>query len=221
MYKNRLNHSSAHLFIQATGLVLFLLLSLVLASTARAAEQPTTFVSRLAQDATAIVTDSRMSRGDRQRAFQQMLHSYFDVSLIGRFVLGRHWRAATPSERTAFLQTFEAYILATYGRRLESYAGETLSVSHAQDKGRQGVLVLSTLQSRQGAPMAVVWRLRRDGESWRVFDIVVEGVSLIMTHRSEIDTVLRQSGDFEGLLESLRAMVARVSGPAGVQASKL
>lgn len=221
MHKDRPAPSSTYVLVQVTGLVLFLLFSLALASTARAAEQPSDFVSRIGHQATAIITDANLSRGDRQRAFQHMLHDYFDVELIGRFVLGRHWRSATPDERRAFLATFEAYVLTTYSRKLESYAGETLEVGRAQDKGRHGVIVPSVLHRPQGAPLTVHWRLRQVGDSWRVFDIVVEGVSMVVTHRNEIDTVLRQSGGFAGLLDSLRAMLARIGGPEAIQASKL
>lgn len=221
MHKDRPAPTGPYLLIQVTGVVLFLLFSLILASTARAAEQPTDFVARLGDQATAIISEANLSRSERRQAFQQMLHGYFDVELIGRFVLGRHWRSATPEERRAFLDTFETYVLTTYSRRLESYAGETLEVGRAQDKGRKGVIVASTLYRPAGAPITVHWRLRQDGDSWRVFDIVVEGVSMVMTHRNEIDTVLRQRGGFEQLLDSLRSMIARVGGPEAVQASKL
>ena len=213
MHKDRPAPSGPYLLIQVTGVVLFLLFSLVLAGTARAAEQPTDFVARLGDQATAIATEAGLTRAERRQAFRQMLHAYFDVALIGRFVLGRHWRAATPEERRAFLDTFESYVLTIYSRRLESYAGESLEVGRAEDKGRKGVIVASRLHRPAAAPISVHWRLRQDGHGWRVFDIVVEGVSMVMTHRNEIDTVLRQRGGFDQLLDSLRSMIARIAAP--------
>ena len=221
MHRRRSVSSSAHIAVQITSLILFLVLSLVLVGKSHAAEPPSQFVSRLGAQATAIVTDARLSGPERQQAFRQMLHAYFDVPLIGRFVLGKHWRKASPEERRAFLEVFEAYVLSTYSRRLDGYAGERLEVGSSRDKGRQGVIVPSTLHLPQGGSMSVVWRLRLKGDQWRVFDIIVEGVSMVMTHRAEVDTAIRQGGGFASLLESLRAMVARPTSAEAIQASKL
>lgn len=213
--------TSQRLVFQIYGLFVFLVFSLVLAGSVRAAERPADFVQRLGDQATRVVSDATLLRSERRAALSQMLEDYFDLDLISRAVLGRHWRNATPEQRRSYRGVFKAYVLATYGRRLEGYAGETLEVGRARDEGRKGMLVSSRMHRPQGSPIAVAWRLRPDNGSWRVYDMVVEGVSMIMTHRGEFDAVIRQSGSLEGLLEKLQTMTARMEGPTAVQASRL
>ncbi len=199
-----------YLLIQAYGVIAFMLVTLALAFSARAAEDASAFVERLGDEATLVLSDDSLTRGDRRLAIEGMLQDYFDVALIGRLVLGRHWRAASSDERRNFLELFEAFVLATYARRLEAYAGETLEVGQARDRGRQGVLVPSRLNQPAGEPIAVIWRLRRDGGSFRVVDIVVEGVSMVITQRTEFDSVIRRGdGGIDALLENLRSVLAR------------
>ena len=211
MRRNRPALTGYYLVIQAYGFVVFLVISLLLAYSARAEENPSLFVKRLADQATVVLTDPSLSEADRRLAFEQMLDVHLDVATIGRLVLGRHWRGASSAERRAYLELFEAFVVATYVRWLESYAGETLEVGRAQDKGRKGVLVPSRLHRPAGAPLAVTWRLRQADGRWRVVDLVVEGVSLVVTHRTEFDSVIRQGdGSLEPLLANLRAMLARL-----------
>ena len=207
---------------QFVGLFVFLLISLAVAGSVRAAQNPEAFVRDLGDRAVTVLAAPSLTVPERRAAFGRMLENHFDLDLISRFVLGRHWGRATASQRRTYRELFAAYLLATYGRRLESYAGETLEVGRAQDRGRQGVVVSSRLHRPQGAPISVVWRLKRAGETWRVVDLVVEGVSMLMAQRSEFDAVIRQGGGrVEPLLTELRAIVARLSGPDAIRASRL
>ena len=210
MRRDRPALTSQYLAIQLTGFVLFLLLTTALASTARAGDDPSRFVQRLGDQAAMVMTDPSLTRDQRNAAMQRMLQASFDVDMIGRIVLGRHWRGASEEQRRTYSGLFETYVLAVYTRRLEGYAGERLEVSGARDKGRQGVLVSSRVVRPNGAPIAVVWRLRRGDDGWRVYDLVVEGVSLVMTQRSEFDTVIRRGGGIDSLIVNLRALIDRL-----------
>ena len=207
---------------QIAGFASVLIFTLAIASTLRAAEDPAAFVRQVGQEATRVVADPQLTPQQRQQAYRGMLSAYFDVELISRLVLGRHWKRATADQRLVYRQLFEAYVLATYGQRFEGYAGETLEVGRVVDKGRKGVFVASRVHRPQGPAIGVAWRLLGDGQSWRIVDLVVEGVSMVMTHRAEFDAVIRQSGGgIDGLLARLHSMVARFEHPAAVQASKL
>lgn len=211
----------AHFCVYLCCVAVFLIFSLAIASSARAETNPADFVRTLAQEATEVVADEGLSRSERRTAMARMLEDYFDLDLIGRVVLGQHWRKASTEEQRDYRDVFKAYLLATYGRRFETYAGETLTVGRVVDDGADGVSVSSRLNRPQAAAITVAWRLRRDGETWRVVDLIVEGVSMVMTHRSEFDAVVRQGGGrIAALLDKLRAMVARLDAPDALQASQ-
>lgn len=213
--------TSRRIGVQLVGLAAVLVVSLAIAGAVRAAEDPADFVRQVGDEATKVVADPSLTPNQRHAAYRRMLAAYFDLDLISRLVLGRHWKGATPEQQQAYRQLFEAYVLAVYGRRLQDYAGETLEVGRVVDKGRKGVFVASRVHRPQGPAIDVAWRLLDDGQSWRIVDLVVEGVSMVMTHRAEFDAVIRQSGGVEGLLARLHGMVAQFQSPAAVQASKL
>jgi phospholipid transport system substrate-binding protein len=149
----------------------------------------------------------------------QDLHSVLDegtdLSLLGRLVLGRYWREAAPQQRSEYLQLFRRYMLQTFVQRLRQYAGTDLGQSAARFQiiasrpvGERDVLVQSRVAPPTSQPLRVDWRLReRPGEPV-IIDLIVEGISLLVTQRSEFAAVLERSG-VEGLLAELRARVAQ------------
>lgn len=202
-------------FVAACLLGLFLLSPGLLASSgaARASDDAAAFVQRLGAEATATLANRQLSAVERHDSLRTLLLSRFDVGMISRIVLGRHWQAATDQEKADFNALFGDFVVATYGRHLDNYAGETLQVGRAVDKGKRGTLVKSHIVRPGGNPVSLNWRLRRVGEDWRVVDLIVEGVSLALTHRAEADSVIRNgNGRIAALLERMRSLIAKSSG---------
>jgi len=179
---------------------------------ARANEDAVAFVQRLGADATATLANQQLTSVERRETMRSLLLSRFDVAMISRIVLGRHWQTATAQERANFNALFGDFVVATYGRHLDNYAGEALRVGHAVDKGKRGTLVKSEIVRSNGNPVSLNWRLRRVGEDWRVVDLIVEGVSLALTHRAEADSVIRnENGRISALLERMRSLITKTS----------
>jgi phospholipid transport system substrate-binding protein len=140
-----------------------------------------------------------------------------DLSLLGRLVLGRYWRQANQRQRTEYLQLFRRYMLQTFIKRLRQYTGtdvghpgERFQIIASRPVGERDVLVQSRVAPPTSQPLRVDWRLReRPGEPV-IIDLIVEGISLLVTQRSEFAAVLERSG-VDGLLTELRA---RVTEPA-------
>lgn len=191
---------------RAGSVVIVAALTLIgLAGSISAQEGPGSFLERFSQEAIAVLADRSQSDQAREQAFRGLFASGFDVALLSRFVLGRHWRRASPEERQEFGQLFEDFIVATYARRLGGYSGETLTIGAARSLGKARAEVSSLLNRPKGAPIKVLWRLRQAGEGWRIVDIVVEGISMAATQRSEFASVIaRGNGRLEGLLQALR-----------------
>jgi phospholipid transport system substrate-binding protein len=137
------------------------------------------------------------------------------LSLLGRLVLGRYWRDASPGQRSDYLQLFRRYMLQTFIQRLRQYAGTDMShpgerfqIIASRPVGERDILVQSRVAPPTSQPLRVDWRLReRPGEPV-IIDLIVEGISLLVTQRSEFAAVLERGG-IEGLLAELRARVTQ------------
>lgn len=174
-------------------------------ASAATAEDARRLVQGLEREALIMASPS-MSMPEKEQRFRAMLQRDFDMPAISRFVLGRHWNAAAQPERRRFVDLFEDLTVKTWTRRFNDYNGERLDIRGVQP-APGGFAVDSLIQRPQGKPIAVTWRLADSGRGLKVVDIVVDGVSMAITHRSEYGSVLRTAG-LGGLLNSMQQQVA-------------
>lgn len=169
------------------------------------AETASEFVGELAQNAIGVLVDEGRTNDARVEEFYRLLVEGFDLPLIGRFVLGIHWRRASAEQRAEYTDLFEQYLINTYASRLGSYGGETLQIkSERADANRDTVVSTEVLQKR-GPVIKVDWRVRGNEGSYKVVDVIIEGISLVITQRDEFASVIRREGaGVEGLLSQLR-----------------
>lgn len=138
-----------------------------------------------------------------------------DLTLLGRLILGRHWRLASPEQRAEYDRLFRDYMLDAFVRRLRPYAGaevgaidERFRIEGSRAASRHDVVVRSRLMPPSSPPLRVDWRVRERGGDARIIDLVVEGVSLLVSHRSEFAAVLDARG-MDGLLAELRSRITQ------------
>jgi phospholipid transport system substrate-binding protein len=189
----------------------FLALCVGAPAVAQSEQDARAFMERLTDKAISSIAGASVSEEERLRRFRDLFSTAFDLPEIGRFVLGRHWRTATEAQRTEFLKLFEDYTVLTWARRFKEYSGETLRVGTVVKDGENMVLVETKLERAQGAPIPVSWKLRKPDGDFKVVDIVVEGVSLAITNRSDISAVVQSNGgQIDGLLTTLRQKVGQL-----------
>lgn len=181
--------------------------------------------SELERDAEAVVgslVDSILQLisvdGDdagQERRLMAAMASQTDLGLLARMTLGRHWRQASARQRDAFVNTFSRYLLHSFATRLRRYAGADLDAARnrflivgTQEAGRKDIVVRSRVTPPSGPPLDVNWRLRPQTGRLVIIDLVVEGVSLLITQRSEFGTVLERIG-IDGLIDELESRVSR------------
>lgn len=170
-----------------------------------AAEEPTDFIGTLGARAINELTAKDLSQADREIKFRQLLKEHFDMPTIGRFVLGRYWNLATEVERTEYLKLFEDFVVRSYAVRFSGYSGETFSVKGSSPGPKTATFVHSKVMRNNAEPIRVDWRVEPRGDRLVITDIIVEGVSMSVTQRSEFASVIQSSGGkIEGLLEALR-----------------
>ncbi|HTV45093.1 MAG TPA: ABC transporter substrate-binding protein [Stellaceae bacterium] len=171
-----------------------------------------------AADPAAVITDlgnqalkvlgKNVDPNTRVARFRQLFTTDFDVPGIARFVLGRYWHIATPQQQQEFVRLFTNYIALVYSNQLAEYAGERLSVIGSR-AAPDGSLVTSEILRPNGAPPAKVdWLLTRHAGTYKIDDVIVEGVSMAVTQRSEFASVIqRHGGQVEGLITALRQKI--------------
>jgi phospholipid transport system substrate-binding protein len=164
------------------------------------------FVQTMADKAIVTLTGHDIDREERIVRFRELLKDYFDVRTIARWVLGRHWKDATDDQRREYLALFEDLIVATYIDRFANYAGERFAVTQALTAAGGDILVNSEITRPEGGdPLNVGWRVREREGRLRIIDVMVDGMSMGQTQRSEFASVIRRSGgSVEGLLVELR-----------------
>ncbi|MDP6705020.1 MAG: ABC transporter substrate-binding protein [Alphaproteobacteria bacterium] len=173
--------------------------------------QASAFIEKLGNEAINALAPSDVDRKVREARFQNLLDKGFAIKAIAKFVLGRHWRKADESQREQYLAVFEQLIVKSYTLRFEKYAGETFRVKSERADGKRGRMVETEI-AREGAPPLVVqWRIRKSKSdaSLKIVDVMVEGVSMVITQRSEFNAVIQRNGaGVDGLIRELEQKVA-------------
>ncbi len=168
-----------------------------------AAEEPFQFVKTLGDRAITILASEGSTPEGRKAQFRDLLNEGFAVNIIGRFVLGRYWRAATPEERDEYLVLFRDFVLDIYSQRLDGYAGENFEIIESIVIDKRDTMVSTEIRGAEGPAIRVDYRVRSHEGTNKIVDILVEGISLVVTQRAEFASVIKREG-FEGLLARLR-----------------
>ena len=167
----------------------------------------------------AVKGDKQLAAGDRQKAVklaEEKVLPYIDFEEATRLAVGRSWTKASPEQKKQLVTEFRNMLVRTYSNALGEYEGQTLKVLPSRKSDAPDEATVRTQFLRKGAPPLPIdfQMLKKDG-GWKVYDIAVEGVSLVLTYRSEFDQVVKQGG-IDGLIKRL----AQKNEPAAVGGTK-
>jgi len=165
-----------------------------------------TFVGSMAKRGIGFLSDKDLSEEGRKKEFKKLLSDSFDMGTIARFTLGRYWRTASTAQKKEYEKLFEKRILEVYSQRFDNYKGQRLEVESASPVGNSDAMVSTRIISDNGDPdIRVDWRVRYKNGRYKIIDVIVEGVSMAVTQRSDFSSVIqRGGGDISVLLEHLR-----------------
>jgi phospholipid transport system substrate-binding protein len=143
----------------------------------------------------------------RREVLAPVLAASFDFAFMSRLALGSEWRKLDEAQRERWISTFQELSLATYAARFDAFSGESFATDATEPAARDTTLVKTRLVRVNDEPVHLNYRLRRDGESWRIIDIYLNGtVSEVAMRRSEYAAVLERSG-FEALVAELETKI--------------
>ncbi len=214
-YANRNGSSDSVLntYLRRFLAVIAIVAPLAISGTATAQQDPSQFIGDLGQQAIVVLQSTSGSLEQREQQFRQILAENFDVSFIGRFVLGRSWRTASPQQQADYLALFEDFLVLTYSRRLGGYTGQRLAVVAERAANERDTVVRTQIDRPSGPPINADWRVRATPAGYKIIDIEVAGISMALTQRSEFASVVSRNG-LDGLIEVLRARAAKLSATA-------
>jgi len=155
----------------------------------------------------AVLRNTDLSDQQKFDQLVELLDGPIDLELVARLILGRHWRAASEEQRSEYLTLFRAFALDNLASKLQVYDGQGFEVTGAQSVNERDAVVQSLVSGIGQEPLKVDWRVRElDSGSLVAIDVIIEGISLIVTQRSEFSAVIERNG-MDGLLQELRQRV--------------
>jgi phospholipid transport system substrate-binding protein len=201
---------SKYLKLFSSLLLLFLFIP-GLVGFAAVADSPLALVQSGVDRALQIIKETRREQGptleNRKAEILTIVDEYFSFTEMAKRSLGREWRNQSPEKQQEFVSLFKQLIFNTYVSRVDSYATTTGRVVYDEESIDGNYAVVRTrLQGYRNREVFVEYRLRKEKEGWRAYDVLVEGVSLIDNYRSQFTSILARES-FDSLLNRLREKV--------------
>ncbi len=194
----------------------FLSIAFMFASVARAEMTADELVKQTAEDVLATIkNDKDIQAGNQQKIFalaEEKILPNFDFDRVCRMVLGKNWKAATPEQQATFQKEFRSLLLRTYATALGKYRNQVIEYKPLRaEPDAKNVSVKTQILQPGGQPIAVDYSLVKVDGGWKVYDIVIESVSLVTNYRSQFSNEIRTNG-----LDSLNKKLAEKNKAAGV-----
>ena len=139
---------------------------------------------------------------ERRAAVRKVADDIFDFGETAKRSLGRHWAARTPEEREEFVKLFGDLLERSYISKIELYGGEKIQYVGDRIEGDTAV-VQSKLLTKTGSEVPIEYRMLRKSDRWLVYDVVIEGVSLVANYRTQFNKII-QTSSFQDLVKKMK-----------------
>lgn len=175
---------------------------LLLAGVPAWAGAPTDTVREYTDAVVKVLEDQSLKATDRRAAVRKLATEAFDVQETARRALGPHWQQRTPAEREEFVTLFADLLERTYIAKIDLYGGERLKFTDEKIDGDIAT-VRGKVTTKQGTEVPVEARMHKRGERWLIYDVNIEGISLVSNYRAQFDRIIRTSS-FGELIKRLK-----------------
>jgi phospholipid transport system substrate-binding protein len=156
----------------------------------------------------SVKADKQLAAGDRRKALalaEQKILPHVDFREATQLAMGKSWHTATPAQQTQMVNEFRSMLVRIYSNAIDTYRGQTMQVLPLRmSKEATEVTVRNRYLSDGRPPVPVEYAMKKTAEGWKIYDISVEGVSLVLTYRAEFENITRSSG-IEGLIKRMQA----------------
>jgi phospholipid transport system substrate-binding protein len=175
----------------------------VASSPARAADGPAAqLIEKVSAEVIALVKST--SGPQREAGIRTILLANFDMAAMGRAALAKHWDSMNDTQRDRYLKAVVSAEARAYSERFGQYGGQTLAIGKVTSRANGVSVVDSKLNQTSGQPIVIQWEVRDTGQGQRITDVKIEGVSMVMTRRSDFNSYVQgKGGQVEALIEEL------------------
>lgn len=188
------------------------LLALAGPAAAQDTSRAAAFIQTTGQELVAAVNDTRSDLATRRQKVAAVLRRSVDIEGVGRFILGRWWRQASPQQQQEYMKLFEETLIRNLSARFGEYQGVRFSLGRSQQRTEDDVLVNTIIERPNTAPFSLDWRVAEVGGQPKVVDVIAEGTSLRLTQRSEYSSVIqRNNGSIPALLQAMQGQIAQLA----------
>ena len=184
----------------------FLLLAIHIPSMAAAANDPQDIVKQTTEQVLlALRTEGDSLKKNPQRLYQiinDLILPHFDFRQMSKWVLGRYWQTASEPQRDEFTKQFEQLLVRTYSDALVEFRDQSVDFLPTRDRSDTEVTVRSTVNRVGGPAVPISYQMHKVSDDWKVYDVAIEGVSLVINYRASFAQEIKRNG-IDGLIQRL------------------
>jgi phospholipid transport system substrate-binding protein len=191
------------------------LLAAAAPATAPAADAPVQELKSRVDRAVQVLNDPALQgpakHAERRARVRKIADEIFDYGEMGRRALGTHWQQLPTAERERFIRLFSDLLDRAYFEKIDSYSGEKVTYLPARIEGDQATVPTKVVTTK-GSEIPVEYRMRNQNGRWQVYDVIIEGVSLVSNYRAQFDRIVR-TASMDELMKRMEAQVAGQASP--------
>ena len=176
------------------------------AQAAADASKAEAFVEKVTKEGIEDIINANVSQSVKDQRFEKLFNEALDLNFIGQFVLGRYWRTATKQQKIDFIKAYRELNIKTWSQRFDEFKGKKfIFKGTSPSNSANQVFVNSLVPMDQGEPAKVVWRVKQNGDKFKIDDIINENVSLAITARNEYTAFIKSApGGVDDLIKNLQ-----------------
>ena len=191
--------------------LLMMAVALSFTHAALAASSPTEDVRSSVDAILVILQNSELDVQQKRADISKIINKRFDFRAMSQRTLATNWKKTSDEEKKQFTALFSQLIESSYVGKIEAYTNEKVEYPGEKVKGKKAVV--ETLILTSSADIPVNYKLYQKGDQWLVYDVIIEGVSLISNYRSSYQEIMKDEG-FDGLLNKMQAKIDELSSAA-------
>jgi phospholipid transport system substrate-binding protein len=172
-----------------------------------ASTSPSEDISKTVDQLLVVLRNNTLDKAQRRQQLSNLIRDRFEFETMSQSTLGKHWKNATPQQQQRFMDLFSDLLEETYIGRIEAYTDET--VIYGDEKIRSGKALVSTSISTKTVVIPIDYKLVETNKGWYVYDVVIEGVSLVRNFRSSYGTILDREG-FDSLFAQMETKLTEL-----------
>ena len=189
--------------IRIISLFLFAVFSASLV--AQSGKSPMAHVQESTDFVLSVLRDQSLDRDEKWQKISEVIYARFDIRSMSQSVLATNWQSATPEERRRFVEYFSQYLESTYRSKIESYTDQEVKYVKESITGDRAEVDTEIVTEQTDIP--VIYKMKYNQNDWYVYDVIVEGVSMINSYRNTFSAIVKNEG-MDGLLNNIQKKIA-------------